>query len=195
MPMRVVIADDEWLIAAAMRRQIESYGHTVVGTASTGKEALRLCRAESPDLVLMDVQMPDMDGIEATRRLMEQGPVCVVIVTGKGQFDQTAAQAGAMGYVTKPLLTNQIPAVMDSALQRFDRFMTVYRSSSSSQEALQAWLAVRQAVAELTSSVAASEEDAFAQVERMARRRRLSLPEAAGLIVASGRVGATALSC
>jgi AmiR/NasT family two-component response regulator len=194
MPMRVVIADDEWLIAAAMRRQMESYGHTVVGTASTGKEVLQLCRAGSPDLVLMDVQMPDMDGIEATRRLMEESPVCVVIVTGKGQFGQTAAQAGAMGYVTKPLLTNQIPAVMEAARQRFDHFMAVYQASSSPPEALRAWLAVRRAVTKLMSSMAASEEDAFTHVERLARRRRLSLPEAARLVAANGKAGAAALS-
>ncbi len=188
--MRVLIADDEWLIAAAMRRQIESHGHTVVGTAGTGQEVLRLCRDESPDVVLMDVQMPDMDGLEATRRLMEQTPVCVVIVTGKGQFDQMAAQAGAMSYVTKPLLTNQIPTVMEGALQRFDHFMAVYEASPSPREALHAWLHVQQAAAKLVSTMAVSEDGAFAQVERLARRRGLSLSEAAQLVVADGKVEA-----
>lgn len=192
--MRVVIADDEWLVAAAMRCQVESHGHTVVGTASTGTEALQLCRAESPDMVLMDVQMPDMDGLEATRRLMEQNPMCVVIVTGEGQSDQTATQAGAMSYVTKPLLTDQIPAVMDGALQRFDHFMAVYQSSSSPQQALHAWRQVRRAVTKLVGSKAISEEDAFAQVQRLARRRGLSLPAAAALIVSGGKAEAAALS-
>ena len=68
--MRVLIAEDEWLVAAALRRQVESHGYEVVGTVGTGTEALTACRAQRPDLVLMDVQMPELDGITATRTLM-----------------------------------------------------------------------------------------------------------------------------
>ena len=94
--MRVVIAEDEWLLAMALRRQVESYGYQVVGTASSGREVLELCRRESPDVVFMDLQMPEMDGLEATRTLMQESPRCVVIITGKAQLDQLARQAGAM---------------------------------------------------------------------------------------------------
>ena len=117
--MRVLIADDEFLVAAQERCEVEALGHEVVGTARNGCEAVQLCESLRPDLLLMDMQMPEMDGLAATRHLMATHPVCIVIVTGKAHFAQAAEEAGAMGYAGKPLLRAVIPAVIETARRRF----------------------------------------------------------------------------
>ena len=179
MSVRVLIAEDEWLIAATLRSLIESHGYQVVGTAKTGTEALSLCHAEHPDVVVMDVQMPEMDGLAATRALMEDSPTCVVISTGKSQLEQLAEQVGAMNYIIKPLLWNQIPTVVESSRQRFEQFMTVRQEAKSFQEALDGWLMVKHGIQLLVEEQALSEAEAFQCIRQEAALMCCSLRTAA----------------
>jgi len=171
MPVRVVIAEDEWLIAAALRRQVEACGCDVLAAVGTGARAVTAACSEHPDLVLMDVQMPEMDGLEATRRLMEQSPTCVVIVTGKAKQEEAAEQAGAMDCIMKPLLSGQIPALVENARRRFMRFAALDRDERCHEEALQAWAALRRAVRALMESDGLTEDQAFDRLEAEARDR------------------------
>jgi len=173
MPVRVVIAEDEWLIAAALRRQLESCGCDVLAAVGTGARAVAVACAEHPDLVLMDVQMPEMDGLEATRRLMEQSPTCVVIVTGKARQEGAAEQAGAMDCVMKPLMSGRIPALAENARRRFMRFAALDREGSDHGEALQAWVVLRRAVKALMESDGLTEDQAFDRLEAQKRGRRI----------------------
>jgi len=131
MAVRVVIADDEWLIAAQMRGEMEKQGYEVVAVAGTGAQALDLCLQHSPGLVLMDIKMPDMDGLEATTRIMSACPTCVVIVTGNPSMNGEADRAGAMGYVVKPLTPDKISATMPAARERFARLLAGRDGSSA----------------------------------------------------------------
>jgi AmiR/NasT family two-component response regulator len=125
--VRVVIADDEYLVAMALHHAVESCGWEVVGRAATGAEAVGLCCAHRPDVVFMDLRMPGKDGLEATREIMETCPTCVIVVTGNRHSCGAAAEAGAMGYAAKPLRANQMPSLVDAALGRFGRFMAAQR--------------------------------------------------------------------
>ncbi len=178
--MRVLIAEDEWLVAAALRRQVESHGYEVVGTVGTGTDALKACCAQVPDVVLMDVQMPGLDGLTATRALMAQCPTCVIIVTGKGRSEQAAAEAGAMSYVVKPLLSSQIPTVVDTARRRYERFVEVMNEAASFEEGMEAWLTVQNAVRAICEGEGLSEEEAFETLRQRAGEKGVTLGEAAG---------------
>jgi AmiR/NasT family two-component response regulator len=179
MPIRVLIAEDEWLTAMVLRSQVESHGLEVVATVGTGTEAIEACASTPPDLVLMDVQMPGMDGLQATRALMESSPTCVVIVTGRGQLREEAEQAGAMSYVVKPLLAHQIPLLVDASRRRFQFFMRVWKEAASPCMALGDWRVVQQRVRGLVAAGACSEEEALASLSRSASERGISLREIA----------------
>ena len=134
MAVRVVIAEDEFLIATQTRHELERQGYEVVAVARTGTEALDLCILHRPEVVLMDIRMPDMGGIEATRRIMSICPACVVVVTGNPDLGQEAERAGAMGYVVKPFHSEQVRSAIEAARARFAELMGERRNGESSAD-------------------------------------------------------------
>lgn len=103
---KILIVDDAMFMRAAVKKTVEEVGHTVVGEAGNGLEAIEIYKAVSPDLVLMDITMPDMDGIEATKRIMEvDGSAKIVMVSAMGQMEMVvrAINAGAKDFVVKPV--------------------------------------------------------------------------------------------
>jgi len=197
MAVRVVIAEDEWLAAAVLRHELEQQGYEVVSAVGTGSEAFDACCAQTPDLVMMDVQMPGMDGIGATRAVMEKCPTCVVIITGKARLEEAAERAGAMSCVLKPLLGNQISPVVEIARHRFAHFMAVRTESATPQAALEDWQVVMRAVKLLVGRDTITEDEAFHRLQRRARESETTLQGAAAELL-NGLLGpssnATALA-
>ncbi len=181
MAVRTLIAEDERLIALALRARLESQGYEVVGIAGSGAELLDLFSVASPNIVLMDVRMPEMDGIEATRALMERNPACVVIVSGSSEPSQIerAEQAGAMDYVVKPFEAHQIRPVLERAQRRFARFLAIWREAKDPHEALQVWLLARRAVHRLMATGDLSEDVGHDELQRRASGSGISLRAAA----------------
>ena len=181
---RIVIAEDNWLTPSVLRAELETHGYEVVGVARTGTEALELCRREFPEVVLMDIGMPEIDGIEVTRLLMEEGPTCVVMVTGDSSLSQASEEAGAMGYLVKPFLPDEIGAVVEMARERFGRFQEVRAEAPDSHEALYAWSAVRRAIKAIGDRDRVRDEEAFARLRQTASDRAVTLRQAAEALVA-----------
>ena len=178
MSARILIAEDEWLIALALRLQLERLGYEVVGIARTGAEAVRLCPLTRPDVVLMDVQMPDMDGVTATRELMGECPHAIAIVTGRSALREAAEEAGAMCFVVKPLLDSQIPGLIEEASQRFSRYCAVRDEAGNCRTGLEVWRLVRRALRRLAEVEGLSEATAFASLQHHAATRGQSLRDA-----------------
>jgi AmiR/NasT family two-component response regulator len=184
MAVRVLIAEDEWLVAAGLRSQLDRLGCEVVGVVRTGAEAVRLCAEARPDVVFMDVQMPEMDGLAATRRLMETCPQAIVIVTGNSTLRAAAEEAGAMGFVVKPLLDSQIPPLVDQASQRFARYRAVRDQATAGGSALQDWRTVRRALQQLVTVNGHTEAAGFEALQRRSTQRGQSLRQAAEEVLA-----------
>lgn len=184
MSARVLIAEDEWLVAAGLQSQLERFGCEVAAVVRTGTEAVRLCAVERPDVVFMDVQMPELDGLAATRQLMEVCPHAVVIVTGNSALRIAAEEAGAMGFVVKPLLDSQVPGLLEQASQRFAWYCAVRDEAGSGDPALQAWQAVRRALQQLVAHHGRAEAAAFSLLQQRAGDRCQSLREAAEEVLA-----------
>lgn len=118
---RVIICEDEGLIIMQLNKALARAGLVVAGSANNGKDALEIVLREKPDIVLMDVKMPVMDGLEATRRIMAQHPTCIVMLTATSDA-MTMEQArsyGAAGYISKPITSDTLLPALQQALQMF----------------------------------------------------------------------------
>ena len=146
-PLRVLIADDDWMLSVCLKSMIGSLGHHVVGTASTGQQAIEMALAEGPDLIFMDVQMPVLDGLAATRQLMLTRPTAIIVISAEAASAARGEAAGAMHSVVKPICGPELSSLLEQAVRRFTWFLTLSANSTSHEEALRLWLAFREAVA------------------------------------------------
>jgi two-component system, response regulator PdtaR len=165
---RVLVAEDETIIRLDLTEVLESNGFEVCGEARDGLEAVALAESLEPDLVVMDVKMPRLDGIEAARRIIEQRPVPIVMLTAfaHSELVQKATEIGVFGYVVKPFREQDvIPAVL-AAQARFAEFAEVKLQATSLLEALEARKAIERAKGILMAKEGISEDEAFARLRR-----------------------------
>ncbi|HZT42607.1 MAG TPA: response regulator [Chthonomonadaceae bacterium] len=120
---RAVVVEDEGVTQLQLRRMLRSRGVAVVGVAANGQEAIEVVLRHKPDFVLMDIQMPVMNGLEASRRILEQYPVCIVMLTAfsEEEYLQEAQEIGVSGYVLKPVTTETLLPPLTAALQKFQK--------------------------------------------------------------------------
>ena len=135
---RVLIADDEALICNLIQSEVESIGHHVVGRASDGHQAVEMARDLNPDIVLMDIAMPEMDGLEATRQIQESCPVPVVLLTAHDDISlvQRAGEVGAGAYLVKPPYAPELARAMAIAVARFADLNALRHLNEELQRAL-----------------------------------------------------------
>ncbi len=184
----MLIVEDEMILAFALRQQLEVRGCTVLRSVTNGQAGLASCCADRPDIVLMDIRMPVMDGLEATRRIMADCPACVVVMTAYGDADTAsrAEEAGAMAYLTKPVDAARILEAAESAQVRFAEFMVVREEAAGHQEALAAWHLVQQARRTLMAREEVSEADAFGRLQCLASEAHHTLRQQAAQVLDPG---------
>jgi len=120
--LRILVVDDSGLTVKKMTKLLEDLGHEVAGTATTGQQAVDCFAMVAPDVTTMDITMPDMNGIEATRRILADHPgACIVIVTSHGQEQMVmdAIEAGAKGYVLKPVKVEKLAEHLDAVAGKY----------------------------------------------------------------------------
>ena len=166
--MRVLVGEDETLIRLDLRTMLEAAGLDVCAEARDGEEALTLSRSELPDLAVLDVKMPRLDGIEAARRMLEERPIPIVIVSAytEQRLIERAAEAGVFGYLVKPFREQDLLPAIATARARFDELVAVREEVESLGEALAARKAIERAKGILMAKESLSESDAFARLRR-----------------------------
>jgi two-component system, response regulator PdtaR len=184
--MRVLVAEDDPLIARALAERVRSLGHEALGPARDGREAIELARADPPDLYLFDIEMPNVDGLEAATELAAAGlrrPVVVVTgVDDPGLIERSIA-SGVSAYLTKPVDTRELEAALALAAARQAEFEALEAEVDRAQQALEDRKLVERAKGVLMSALNLSEQSAFRRLQVTARERNLRLVEVAGLIV------------
>ena len=168
MPGRILVAEDETLIRLDLRQLLERAGFEICAEARDGEEAVELARSEQPDLALLDVKMPRLDGIEAARRILDERPIPIVMVTAYGEEDLVAraVEAGVFGYLVKPFReTDLLPAIV-TAQARHDELQALRAEADSLAEALAARKAIERAKGLLMERDGLSEADAFARLRK-----------------------------
>jgi len=166
--MRILIAEDETIIRLDLRGLLERAGHDVVGEARDGEEAVELARELEPELAVMDVKMPRLDGIDAARRILDERPIPIVMLTAFGQQElvSRAVEAGVFGYLVKPFREQDVVPAIEAARARFAELVEVRAQADSLQEALAARKSIERAKGLLMEREKLSEADAFARLRK-----------------------------
>lgn len=182
---RVLVAEDETLIRLDIVEILTGAGYEVVGEAENGERAVELARAHTPDLVVMDVKMPVMDGITAARTIAEERIAPVVMLTAFSQRDlvESAREAGAMAYVVKPFGENDLVPAIEVAVARFDEMRALEEEVSSLAEKFETRKLVERAKSLLTTKMGLSEPEAFRWIQKTSMDRRLTMREVAETVV------------
>ncbi|HUI37058.1 MAG TPA: response regulator [Gaiellaceae bacterium] len=166
--MRILVAEDETIIRLDLRELLERAGFEVCAEAKDGLEAVELARSEQPDLAVLDVKMPRLDGIEAARKILDERPIPIVMVTAYGQDElvSRAVEAGVFGYLVKPFREADLLPAIQTARARHDELAAVREEAESLSEALTARKAIERAKGLLMAKEGLSEEDAFARLRK-----------------------------
>jgi AmiR/NasT family two-component response regulator len=168
MSMRILVAEDETIIRLDLRGLLERAGYDVVAEARDGEEAVELARLHEPDLALMDVKMPRLDGIEAARRMLEERPIPIVMLTAFDQRElvERAAEAGVFGYLVKPFREQDVVPAIELAKARYEELVAVRADADSLSQALADRKLIERAKGLLMEREKLSEADAFARLRK-----------------------------
>ena len=182
---RILIADDESLILMDLREMLTNLGYLVVGEANDGRSAVNMARELRPDLVIMDVKMPDMDGIEAAQVLTAEKIAPVLLLTAYSQQDliDRAKEAGVVGYLVKPFRESNLAPAVEITLSRFQEFQTVQKEVEDLKEALETRKVVDRAKGILMDTQGLTEQDAFRRIQKMSMNMRRPMKDIAEAIV------------
>jgi AmiR/NasT family two-component response regulator len=188
---RVLIAEDEALIRLDLAEMLVEEGYDVVGEAGDGEAAVRLAEDLKPDLVILDIKMPIMDGLAAAEKVAGARIAPVVILTAFSQRDlvERARSAGAMAYLVKPFQKSDLVPAIEMALSRFAEITALESEVSELTERLETRKAVERAKGALMSAYGMSEPQAFKWIQRTAMDHRMTMREVADRIVAESTTG------
>ncbi|NUL47172.1 response regulator [Cellulosimicrobium funkei] len=183
--LRVVVAEDETLIRVDIVEILTGQSYDVVGEADNGQKALELATELEPDVVLMDVKMPIMDGITAAEHIARDKIAPVVLLTAFSQRElvERAREAGAMAYVVKPFNENDLVPAIELAVARFDELRALEEEVSDLAEQFATRKLVDRAKSLLTTTLDLSEPEAFRWIQKTSMDRRLSMREVAQTVV------------
>ncbi len=182
---RVIIADDESVIRADLREMLTNLGYLVVGEVGDGQSAVNLARELKPDVVIMDIKMPDLDGIEAARILTQEKIAPVLLLTAYSQRDlvDRAKEAGVVGYLVKPFREQEIVPAVDIAFARFQEFRELEKEVGNLRETLETRKLVDRAKGILMDQQGLSEAEAFRKIQKMSMNTRKPMKEIAEAII------------
>jgi two-component system, response regulator PdtaR len=189
-PIRVVIADDESIRLMSLKGELEALGLQVVGEAGDGKQALELVLKLKPDLAVLDIRMPVMDGLEAAKRIAAEFPIPVIVLTAYSErtLAERAIEAGVSAYLMKPVSEEDLlPAVM-LAKSRFAEFQDLRRDISGLKEALEARKMIERAKGILMERRNLSEAEAFKRMQMQSQNENKKLSEIAQAIIMADRM-------
>ncbi len=184
-PLRTVIAEDEPLTRTIIRARLENLGHFVVAEASDGVQAIEAVRVHHPDLVIMDIKMPVMDGIEATKRIMDETPCAVLFLSSFNEQElvDQAGDSGALAYLMKPFRKEDLMPALEVAVRRFRQIQTQAKEIEQLKETLETRKLIERAKGILMDRHHMSEEEAFKRIHFQARNQNKKMREIAQSII------------
>lgn len=186
MPTRVVIAEDEAIIRLDLKETLEEEGYEVVGETGRGDEAVQLVKDLAPDLAILDIKMPGMDGLSAAREISAERKSAVLILTAFSQRDliEQARDAGALAYLVKPFQKSELIPAVEVALARFREMQALADQNTTLEEQLETRKVVDRAKGILMDEHGMSESDAFSWIQKRAMQERATMRSVAEQVIA-----------
>ncbi len=183
--VRIIIADDEPIIRMDLKEMLTNLGYLVVGEAGDGRSVVNMARELRPDLVIMDIKMPDMDGIEAARILTQEDIAPVIFLTAYSQKElvDQAKEAGVVAYLVKPFRESDLAPAIEIALARFEQFRALKKEVADLKEALETRKLVERAKGILMDTQGLSEAEAFRRIQKLSMDTRKPMKEVAEAII------------
>ncbi len=184
-PIRIVIAEDEPLIRLDLRESLEEEGYAVVGEAGDGAEAVELVRQHRPDLAILDIKMPGVDGLAAARDIVGERLAAVIILTAFSQREliEQARDAGALHYLVKPFERRELIPAIELAIARFRELVALSDQTEALADQLETRKAVDRAKGKLMDTAGMSEQDAFRFLQTTAMGSRSSMRDIATKVI------------
>lgn len=187
--MKILIVDDESLIRMDLRDQLESAGYEVVGEGRNGVDALHLGASLAPDVILMDVKMPELDGIEAARQIRHKNLAPVVLLTAYSQADlvKKAGESGVYGYLIKPVREDQLLPTLEMARHRYEEEQTLKRSIAELEESLEERKLISKATGILQDLYSITEEEAYRRIRQFSMDKQITIAHTCERIMAAAK--------
>jgi two-component system, response regulator PdtaR len=191
MTTRIIIAEDESVIRMDLREEVQSQGYLVVGDAGDGESAVNLARELRPDIMVMDVKMPQMDGIRAAEVLTRENIAPVVLLTAFSDQEliDRAKEAGVVHYITKPWKQSDLKPAIEIALARFQEYRDMTTKVADLEERLATRKVVEQAKGLLMQKQGLTEQEAFRRIQKLSMNNRKSMREVAEAILLTNEIG------
>jgi two-component system, response regulator PdtaR len=185
--VRILVAEDETLIRLDLKEILERAGFDVCAEARDGEEAVALARDAEPDLAILDVKMPRLDGIEAARRILDERPIPIVMLTAYGHDElvSRAVEAGVFGYLVKPFRATDLLPAIRAARARHDELQALREEAESLTEALATRKVVERAKGLLMERESLSEQEAFARLRRASQSSNRPMKVVAEALIAT----------
>ncbi|MEX0766144.1 MAG: response regulator [bacterium] len=183
--IRILIADDEAVIRLGLRTMLEAQGYRVVGEAADGTRAVDLVTRLKPDLVILDIKMPGVDGLQAARRLQRDGNTPVVILTAYSdrEFVDSAKASGVLAYLVKPVRESDLRPAIEVAMSRFSEIQALRGEVEDLEDSLETRKVVERAKGILMRKLGIEEAEAFNRIQRESRNTRRPMKEIAQSII------------
>jgi two-component system, response regulator PdtaR len=183
--LRIVIADDEPRMRDYLWKGLERLGHQVVAATRTGRELIDQCRKLQPELVISDIKMPDMDGIDAAGEIYRDQPVPIILVSAfhDSELIQRATRNHVLAYLVKPIKDTDLEPAIAVALERFREFQTLRKEAADSKQALEDRKLIERAKGILMTRGGLTEPDAFRKLQKLASSKSQKLVEIARIVV------------
>jgi two-component system, response regulator PdtaR len=184
-PIRVLLAEDNDLVALTLEEYLSDLGLHIVGVARSGTEAVELAQRVQPDLAILDIKLPGMDGTEVAQQMYAERPLPIIMVTAFTDREtiRKAERAGALGYLVKPVSAEALGPAIDIAMARFAEIKALRQEVDALHESLEARKIVERAKGILMQRLNISEHDAYERLRQRAREKRAKIKDIAQTII------------
>jgi len=187
-PLRILVAEDEAIIRLDLVEMLTDAGYQVVAEATNGLEAIAFAKEHNPDIAILDVKMPELDGISAAEQIIEISPVLMLTAFSQRELVERARDAGAMAYVVKPFSISDLVPAIEIAVSRHRERKALQGEVSDLQERLETRKIIDRAKGILMKTLNLSEPESFSWIQRTAMDRRISMKEVAQAVISPDAV-------